>query len=312
MQQAADLRTQLDTYRSLAQRIQDAQELIELGDDSLRAELEAETQTIESSVHQLDFEAMFSGAYDNSNAILTLHAGAGGVDSMDFVSMLLRMYLRWAELNGFQTEIVDESEGDVAGLKSVTILLSGRYVYGYLKAEAGVHRLVRLSPFDANHRRHTSFVLAEVLPEVEDARAVEINPNDLRIDVYRAGGAGGQNVQKNSNAVRITHLPTGLVATCQNERSQGQNKENALKVLRARLFEIELRKRQAELNEIKGEYVKAEWGSQIRSYVLHPYQMVKDHRTEYETGNTQAVLDGDLAGFIEAYLRSSVSGTTEE
>ena len=307
MQQASDLRATIDSITLLHKRIGDTIELIELEDTSLADELAQETQSIEHAVSEMDFQAILSGPYDKSHAILSIHSGAGGVDSMDFAAMLLRMYLRWAERRGLTVELADESEGDVAGLKSVTLIVSGAYAYGYLKAEAGVHRLVRLSPFDANHRRHTSFVLVEALPEVDDARQVEINPNDLRIDVYRAGGAGGQNVQKNSNAVRITHIPTGIVTTCQNERSQAQNKENAMKVLRARLFEIELRKRQAEIDEIKGDYVKAEWGSQIRSYVLHPYQMVKDHRTEHETGNTQAVLDGDLDAFIETYLRQTAS-----
>jgi peptide chain release factor 2 len=220
--------------------------------------------------------------------------------------MLERMYLRWAENHGYKTEILDTSEGEEAGIKSVTIAVDGRYAYGYLRPEKGVHRLVRLSPFDAAHRRHTSFALVEVLPQVENDQEVQINPDDLRIDVYRSSGAGGQNVQKNSTAVRITHLPTGMVVTCQNERSQTQNRENAMRVLRARLAEIKRQEQEEQLAELRGEYTKAEWGSQIRSYVLHPYQMVKDHRTDYEMGNTQAVLNGDIDGFIESYLRSNV------
>jgi len=220
--------------------------------------------------------------------------------------MLMRMYLRWAERNGYETEIWDMTEGEEAGIKSVTIAVNGRYSYGYLRSEKGVHRLVRLSPFDAAHRRHTSFALVEILPQVAmDSPEVQIDPADLRIDVYRSSGAGGQNVQKNATAIRITHLPTGIVVTCQNERSQTQNRENALRVLRARLLEIKTAEKEEEIAILRGEYTKAEWGSQIRSYVLHPYQMVKDHRTEYETGNTQAVLDGDLEAFMEAYLRQS-------
>jgi peptide chain release factor 2 len=220
--------------------------------------------------------------------------------------MLQRMYLRWAESKGFETEILDQSPGEEAGIKSVTIAVNGRYAYGYLKSEKGVHRLVRLSPYDAAHRRHTSFALVEILPTVEDVAEVKINPDDLRIDVYRSAGAGGQNVQKNMTAVRITHLPTGLVVTCQNERSQNQNRENAMRVLRARLLEMLEKEKADELAELRGEYTKAEWGSQIRSYVLHPYQMVKDHRTEHEVGNAQSVLNGNLDSLIEAYLRENV------
>jgi peptide chain release factor 2 len=219
--------------------------------------------------------------------------------------MLMRMYLRWAEQNGYEVEIINQSPGEEAGIKSVTILISGKYAYGYLRAEKGVHRLVRQSPFDAAHRRHTSFVQVEVLPEVaaEDP-SVSVDPDDITIDVYKSSGAGGQNVQKNATAIRITHIPTGIVVSCQNERSQVQNRENALKVLRGRLYQIELEKQEKNLNELRGEYQKAEWGSQIRSYILHPYQLVKDHRTDHENGNTGAVLDGDLNEFIEAYLKS--------
>jgi peptide chain release factor 2 len=220
--------------------------------------------------------------------------------------------LRWAENNNYKTEVLDTSLGEEAGIKSVTIAVNGRYAYGYLHPEKGVHRLVRLSPFDAAHRRHTSFALVEVLPQVEDDTTIDIKSSDLRIDTYRSAGAGGQNVQKNDTAVRITHLPTGIVVTCQNERSQVQNRENAMRVLRARLLEIKQREQEEQLAELRGEYQKVEWGSQIRSYVLHPYQMVKDHRTEYETGNTQAVLDGDIDGFIEAYLRANVGNGKSE
>jgi peptide chain release factor 2 len=218
--------------------------------------------------------------------------------------MLQRMYLRWCENHGYETEILDTTEGEEAGIKTATIAVNGPYAFGYLRPEKGVHRLVRLSPFDAAHRRHTSFAQVEVLPQVEDEHEIEINPSDLRIDTYRSAGAGGQNVQKNDTAVRITHLPSGIVVTCQNERSQAQNRENALRVLRARLLEIKQEEQEQQLAELRGEYTKAEWGSQIRSYVLHPYQMVKDHRTDFEVGNALGVLDGDLDGLIEAYLRA--------
>jgi peptide chain release factor 2 len=249
---------------------------------------------------------MLSGPYDQGNALLTINSGAGGTDSQDWAAMLLRMYLRWCENHGYETEILDMSEGEEAGIKTATIAVNGPYAYGYLRAEKGVHRLVRLSPFDAAHRRHTSFAQVEVLPQVEDEHEIEIDPNDLRIDTYRSAGAGGQNVQKNDTAVRITHLPTGIVVTCQNERSQTQNRENAMRVLRARLLEMKREEQERQLAELRGEYTKAEWGSQIRSYVLHPYQMVKDHRTDFEVGNAQAVLDGDLDGLIEAYLRATM------
>ena len=301
---AANLRTEVDEWRGFERRLHDALELAGLDDESLRGELEVETGAIEAELEKRAFTAMLSGPYDDDDAILAIHAGAGGTDSQDWAAMLQRMYLRWAEARGYETEILDLTEGEEAGIKSCTIAVDGRYAYGYLRAEKGVHRLVRLSPFDSAHRRHTSFALVEVLPQItRDSPEVQIDPADLRIDVYRSAGAGGQNVQKNSTAVRITHLPTGLVVTCQNERSQTQNRENALRVLRARLFEIHQARREEEIAVLRGEYTKAEWGSQIRSYVLHPYQMVKDHRTEHETGNTQAVLDGALDGFMEAYLR---------
>ena len=249
---------------------------------------------------------MLSGPYDDDGALLAIHAGAGGTDSQDWAAMLERMYLRWAEERGFKAEILDRTDGEEAGLKSVTIAIDGKYAYGYLRSEKGVHRLVRLSPFDAAHRRHTSFALVEILPQVTMGDAeVEINPSDIKMDVFRSSGAGGQNVQKNATAIRLTHIPTGIVVTCQNERSQLQNRENALRVLRARLSEMKRAEKDQEIAVLRGEYTKAEWGSQIRSYVLHPYQMVKDHRTEYETGNTQAVLDGDLDAFMETYLRQN-------
>jgi peptide chain release factor 2 len=269
-------------------------------------EIEAEGEAIEQDVASREVRALLSGPYDEDDAILAIHAGAGGTDSQDWAAMLQRMYLRWAETHEYATEILDLSEGEEAGIKSVTIAVDGEYAYGNLRSERGVHRLVRLSPFDSAHRRHTSFALVEVLPQVETDAEIEINPSDLRIDTYRSAGAGGQKVQKNETAIRITHIPTGIVVTCQNERSQTQNKENAIRVLRARLHELRRIEKEEEMAQIKGEHVKAEWGSQIRSYVLHPYQMVKDHRTDYEIGNTAAVLDGDIDGLIEAYLRSTV------
>lgn len=304
MKAIAELREETEPVRSLYQRAKDAYELAEMGDESLRAELEPEVEAIESEAARRELSALLSGSYDKGNALLTINAGAGGTDSQDWAAMLERMYLRWAERRGYQTEILDRSEGEEAGIKTVTIAVNGRYAYGYMRPEKGVHRLVRLSPFDAAHRRHTSFAQVEVLPEVSENDAdLSINPDELRIDIYRSSSAGGQNVQKNATAVRITHLPTGIVVSCQNERSQMQNRENAMRVLRGKLLEMKREETDKQLAQLRGEYVKAEWGSQIRSYVLHPYQMVKDHRIEFEVGNAQAVLDGDLDAFIEAYLR---------
>lgn len=306
MRQFTRLKRDVDTWRELRQRSRDLIELLEMDDESLHDELQSEVEELEPEIDRRETHALLSGEYDSYAAILAIHAGAGGTDSQDWAAMLQRMYLRWGESHEYETRILDLSEGEEAGIKSVMISLEGDYAYGYLKAEKGVHRLVRLSPFDSANRRHTSFALVEVLPEVEADDDIEINSNDLRIDTYRSAGAGGQNVQKNETAVRITHLPTGLVVTCQNERSQTQNKENAMKVLRARLLELKEEQQAEELAEIKGDHVKAEWGSQIRSYVLHPYQMVKDHRTDVEIGNAQAVLDGELDRFIESYLRSTI------
>jgi peptide chain release factor 2 len=306
MKQYNTIKAEADSWRNFSRRLSDMLELAQLDDESLRTELEAEVSAIEADLEKRSFAAMLSNRYDHDSAILAIHAGAGGTDSQDWAAMLERMYLRWAEQRGFETEILDMTEGEEAGIKSVTIAVNGEYAFGYLRSEKGVHRLVRLSPFDAAHRRHTSFALVEVLPQVAmDEAEIEIDPGDIKVDVYRSSGAGGQNVQKNATAVRITHIPTGIVVTCQNERSQTQNREFAMRILRARLLELKQAEKEEERAVLRGEYTKAEWGSQIRSYVLHPYQMVKDHRTEYESGNTQAVLDGDLDQFMEAYLRHS-------
>lgn len=301
---AASLRNEVESWRSVQRRISDALELARMEDESLRLELDAEIAALEADLDARSFTAMLSGKYDEDDAILAIHAGAGGTDSQDWAQMLQRMFLRWAESRGFETEILDTTEGEEAGIKSSTIAINGRYAFGYLRSEKGVHRLVRLSPFDAAHRRHTSFALVEILPQVAmDSPEVQIDPGDLRVDVFRSSGAGGQNVQKNATAIRITHIPSGIVVTCQNERSQTQNREFAMRVLRARLLEIQEAEKDEEIAVIKGDYTKAEWGSQIRSYVLHPYQMVKDHRTNYEVGNAQSVLDGNLDGFMEAFLK---------
>ena len=306
MQRLAALREEIEPWDGLQQRMADALELAELGDEGLVEELIAEANELEKDLGDLEFQLLFSRPYDRGDAILALHAGAGGTDAQDFTEMLLRMYLRWAESRGYKAEVVDQLPGEEAGIKRAAVTISGSYAYAYLRAERGVHRLVRLSPFDAAHRRHTSFVLVEVWPDMPEAAAVRIAESDLKVEVFRASSAGGQHVQKNETAVRITHLPTGIVVSCQNERSQAQNREVAMRVLRARLTELEEEKRQEELAELKGDHVDAGWGNQIRSYVLHPYHMVKDHRTDYEVGNTQAVLDGQLDGFMEEYLRFSV------
>ena len=306
MKVISNLRDEVESWRKFQNHLNDLVELSRLNDESLRGELEAEISALETDLEKRSFNTMLSGKYDDGDALLAIHAGAGGTDSQDWAAMLERMYLRWADARGYKTEILDRTDGEEAGLKSVTIAINGKYAYGYLRSEKGVHRLVRLSPFDAAHRRHTSFALVEILPQVAmDEADIEINPNDLKMDVFRSSGAGGQNVQKNATAIRLTHIPTGIVVTCQNERSQLQNRENALRVLRARLLAMKRAEKDQEIAVLRGEYTKAEWGSQIRSYVLHPYQMVKDHRTEFETGNTQAVLDGDLDAFMEVYLRQN-------
>lgn len=311
MKTLSALENEIKGWKKLEGRLGDALELAELGDESLTGDLKAEVEAIQTEIEKREFDAMLSGEFDRGDALLAIHAGAGGNDAQDWAEMLQRMYLRWAEKRGYETETLDITPGEEAGIKSTTISIAGLYAYGYLRSEKGVHRLVRISPFDSSNRRHTSFVLVEIMPQVEDDSSLQINPNDLRIDTFRSAGAGGQSVQKNDTAVRITHLPTGIVASCQNERSQTQNREMAMKVLKGRLLELKQREHKEKIEELRGEYQKAEWGSQIRSYVLHPYHMVKDHRTEHEVGNTEAVLNGDLDPFIESYLRQTLGDSNK-
>jgi len=309
MQELSEVQATLDAWRTLDMRLAELQELAALAaeeDSAYQEEIARETEELETLLAAKRSEVMMSGRHDRANAIVSIYAGAGGTESQDWAEMLLRMYLRWAERHGYAAEVIEETEGEEAGIKSATIEITGKNAYGYLRSERGVHRLVRISPFDNAHRRHTSFALVEVIPDVANEVTVEINPDDLRFDFFRASGHGGQNVQKNSTAVRITHVPTGIVVTCQNERSQGQNRERAMAVLKARLYDLEQRKQEEELARLRGEHVTAGWGNQIRSYVLQPYRMVKDLRTGWETGNTTAVLDGDLDGLIEAYLKHMV------
>lgn len=300
----------VETWGQLQKKVTELRDMatlaIEENDQSLQGEMQRETDKIVSQFDELEDRLMLSDEYDPRDAIMALHAGAGGTESQDWAEMLLRMYLRWAERHEYQVEILDTSQGEEAGIKSATVEVKGDCAYGYLKSEHGVHRLVRLSPFDADHARHTSFVLVEVLPEAEEDADIRISPDDLKIDTFRSSGPGGQHMQKTSSAVRITHIPTGLVVSCQSQRSQFQNKESATKVLYARLLQLERDKREAEKAKLKGKRIEAGWGNQIRSYVLHPYRMVKDHRTNHESGNTAAVLNGELDEFITAYLRSKV------
>jgi peptide chain release factor 2 len=309
MRRLVEQKKLVDRWREVEKKVEDMAELIPLTEEdaSLRLEIESETDELLSQLDALELEMAFSSEYDTRNALLAIHAGAGGTESQDWAQILLRMYLRWAERCGYNAEILDTSPGEEAGVKSAILSVTGDYACGYLKSEHGVHRLVRLSPFDADHSRHTSFALVEVIPEAEADVDVKIEADDLRIDVFRSSGPGGQHMQKTSSAVRLSHLPTGLVVTCQSERSQYQNKEAAMRILQSRLLELELTKRDEERARLKGKHVAAGWGNQIRSYVLHPYKMVKDHRTNYQTGNTDAVLDGELDGFITAYLRSNLS-----
>jgi peptide chain release factor 2 len=272
----------------------------------LAAELAAETSRLAAELDGLEFQLMLGGSYDRKNAILALHAGAGGTESQDWTEMLLRMYIRWAERRGFKAEVLDTMPGEEAGIKSVTLAIRGPFAYGYLRSERGVHRLVRLSPYDAAHRRHTSFALAEVMPEADADVEVTVNPEDVKMEVFRSSGAGGQNVQKTSTAVRLIHGPTGIIVTCQDQRSQLQNKETALRILQSRLLALRVEEQETEQARLKGQHVAAGWGNQIRSYVLHPYNMVKDHRTEHETSNTAAVLDGEIDEFVQAFLKQTM------
>jgi peptide chain release factor 2 len=310
MRELRGKRKLVDAWRGLEKKAIDLKEVVVLAigedDQSLKEEIQLELRKLNSQFEQAESQQLFTGDYDDRSAMLALHAGAGGTESQDWANMLLRMYLRWAERHGYEAEALDVSPGEEAGIKSAIVEIKGDYAYGYLKGEHGVHRLVRLSPFDADHARHTSFVLVEVLPEAEEAVDLKINPEELRIDTFRSSGPGGQHMQKTSSAVRITHLPTGLVATCQSQRSQHQNKEAALKVLYTRLLELDRKQKEEERAKLKGERIEAAWGNQIRSYVLHPYKMVKDHRTNYEVHDAGGVLDGELDGFIAAYLRSKV------
>ncbi|MEC0303328.1 peptide chain release factor 2 [Terribacillus saccharophilus] len=304
------LKESVDGYEKLVSQHEDLDvsfELVKEEDDAdLRAELEEEIVTMREALDEFELLMLLSEPYDKNNAILELHPGAGGTESQDWASMLLRMYTRWAEKHNCKVETLDYLPGEEAGVKSVTLLIKGLNAYGYLKAEKGVHRLVRISPFDSSGRRHTSFVSCDVMPEFDDDIDVDIRTEDLKIDTYRSSGAGGQHVNTTDSAVRITHLPTNTVVTCQSERSQIKNREHAMKMLKAKLYQLEIEKQQQELNEIRGEQKEIGWGSQIRSYVFHPYSMVKDHRTNEESGNTQAVMDGQLDPFINAYLRSTI------
>ncbi len=305
-QELALLEEQTGLWQDLLSKVGDLQEVIDLlkeeKDQQLLAELKKGLGELDESVKKNEFKLLLSGSFDANNAILAIHAGTGGVDAMDWAEMLLRMYLRFAEKKGYRTKILDISRGEEAGIKSVTVDVHGGYAYGNLKSEFGVHRLVRQSPFNSDSLRQTSFALAEVLPEIAESKAEPIDPKDLKMDMYRSGGAGGQNVNKTSTAVRLTHIPTGLVAASQSERSQVQNRENALRVLRAKLALKREQEKKAEKQKLRGEYQSAEWGNQIRSYVLHPYQLVKDHRTKVESKNAQAVLDGALSPFVGGYL----------
>jgi peptide chain release factor 2 len=308
MRQLAEKSRVVQQWRGLEKKLTETAELMAISgeDEALQQDIEKELDGIASQLDEFESQLAFRGEYDARNAILAIHAGAGGTESQDWAEMLMRMYLRWAERRGYQAQVLDTSLGDEAGIKSTVIAVNGDYAFGYLKSEHGVHRLVRLSPFDSDHARHTSFALVEVMPEAEENIDLTIDPDDVKVETFRSSGPGGQHMQKTSSAVRLTHLPSGIVVTCQSERSQHMNKDFAFKILRARLLEKEMEKRAEEKSRLKGKRIEAGWGNQIRSYVLHPYRMVKDHRTGYETGQAEAVLDGELDDFIDAYLRSII------
>lgn len=312
-QETARVKTKLTAYDELSMLYDDTLTLIELadeeGDESAYAEALADVERFERELERQKLTTLLTGQYDTSNAIITFHAGAGGTEAQDWAQMLYRMYMRWAESRGFSSKVLDYLDGEEAGLKSASLLIQGENAYGFLRSEAGVHRLVRVSPFDSSGRRHTSFASIEVLPELPNDTAIEISPEDIKMDVFRSSGAGGQHVNKTSSAVRLTHIPTGIVVACQNERSQLQNREMCMKMLMAKLVEIKEREHLNNINEIKGDQLQIAWGSQIRSYVFMPYTLVKDHRTGYESGNINAVMDGDIDGFVDAYLKASSLGT---
>jgi peptide chain release factor 2 len=310
------LKEKVGKFEDLVQEWEDLSTLVELGlqenDDTVFGEIKLGYDKLQEDLDRLRLETLLNGQYDRNNAILTLHPGAGGTEAQDWAEMLLRMYTRWAERSGFTVKILDYLEGDEAGIKSVTILIGGLNAFGYAKCERGIHRLVRISPFDSSGRRHTSFASVDVMPELTDDIEVDINMDDVRVDTYRSGGAGGQHVNKTDSAVRLTHIPTGIVTQCQNERSQHQNKETAMKMLMAKLLEIKEREQKAKISDIKGEQKDIAWGSQIRSYVFHPYNMVKDHRTNFEIGNINAVMDGAIDEFINAYLKAVSLGNLNQ